>query len=46
MPKPPVVTVIASALFLGEPIRPAGLGAIALILLGLWLSQREPAGKA
>lgn len=42
----PVVTVIASALFLGEPIRPAGLGAIALILLGLWLSQREPAGKA
>ena len=41
-----VVTVIASALFLGEPIRPAGLGAIALILLGLWLSQREPAGKA
>lgn len=42
----PVVTVIASALFLREPIRPAGLGAIALILLGLWLSQREPAGKA
>lgn len=42
----PVVTVIASALFLGEPIRPAGLGAIALILLGLWLSQREPASKA
>lgn len=37
----PVVTVIASALILGEPIRPSSIGAIALILLGLWLSQKK-----
>lgn len=42
----PGVTVIASALILGEPIRPSGLGAIALILLGLWLSQRKGAVPA
>ena len=42
----PVVTVIASALILGEPIRPSSLGAIALILLGLWLSQRKGAAPA
>lgn len=44
----PVITVIASALILREPIRPSGAGAIVLILLGLWLSQRkdspEPGG--
>ena len=37
----PVITLIASALILGEPVRPQALGAIALILLGLWLSQRR-----
>lgn len=37
----PVVTLIASFLILGEPIRPQAIGAIALILLGLWLSQRS-----
>ena len=42
----PVVTVIASALILGEPIRPSSVGAIALILLGLWLSQRKGAAPA
>ena len=42
----PVITVIASALILGEPIRPSSLGAIALILLGLWLSQRKAAVSA
>lgn len=42
----PVITVIASALILGEPIRPSSLGAIALILLGLWLSQRKAAAPA
>lgn len=39
----PVVTLIASALVLHEPIRPQAIGAIALILLGLWLSQRQKA---
>lgn len=42
----PVVTVIASALILGEPIRPSSLGAVALILLGLWLSQKKEAVPA
>lgn len=42
----PVITVIASALILGEPIRPSSLGAIALILLGLWLSQKKKAVPA
>lgn len=37
----PVVTLIGSAIVLGEPIRPEAIGAIALILLGLWLSQRK-----
>ena len=36
----PVVTLIASALILGEPVRPQAIGAIFLILRGLWLSQR------
>ena len=36
----PVVTLIASALILGEPVRPQAIGAIFLILPGLWLSQR------
>lgn len=37
----PVVTLAASALILGEPIRPRALLAILLILAGLWLSQRK-----
>lgn len=37
----PVITLAASALILREPITPANLGAIALILAGLWLSQRR-----
>lgn len=37
----PVITLIASALILDEPVLPKALGAIALILLGLWLSQRQ-----
>ena len=37
----PVITLVASALILDEPILPQALGAIALILLGLWLSQRK-----
>ena len=36
----PVITLIASTVILGEPIRPASVGAIVLILAGLWLSQR------
>lgn len=39
----PVITVIASALILGESVRPSAMGAIALILMGLWLSQRKEA---
>ena len=35
----PVITLIASAIFLGEPITARAVGAIALILAGLWLSQ-------
>lgn len=31
----------ASALILDEPVLPQALGAIAFILLGLWLSQRR-----
>ncbi|MDE6590299.1 MAG: DMT family transporter, partial [Oscillospiraceae bacterium] len=42
----PVITLLASALILGEPIRPAGVGAIALILAGLWLSQRQAGAQA
>lgn len=42
----PVVTVIASALILGESVRLSSIGAIALILLGLWLSQRKAAPAA
>ena len=38
----PVITLAASALILREPVFPAHLGAIVLILLGLWLSQRRP----
>ena len=37
----PVITLVASALILDEPILPQAVGAIALILLGLWLSQRK-----
>lgn len=37
----PVITLVASALILHEPVRPQALGAIVLILLGLWLSQRR-----
>lgn len=38
----PVVTLFASALILHEPVTLQALGAIALILLGLWLSQKQP----
>ncbi len=38
----PVITLTASALILGEPVTPVCIGAIALILPGLWLSQRQP----
>lgn len=37
----PVVTLLGSALILNEPIRIEAIGAIGLILLGLWLSQRK-----
>lgn len=37
----PVITVAASFLILGEPVTLFTLGAIALILAGLWLSQRQ-----
>ena len=40
----PVVTLVFSFLILGEPIRPQAIAAIALILLGLWLSQRQSPG--
>lgn len=40
----PVITLTASAMVLKEPVTPAAIGAIALIILGLWLSQRK--GKA
>lgn len=39
----PVITVAASFLILGEPVTLFTLGAIALILAGLWLSQRRSA---
>lgn len=38
----PVITLTASALILDEPITPAAIGAVALIILGLWLSQKKP----
>ena len=37
----PVVTLFASALILHEPVTLQALAAIALILAGLWLSQRK-----
>ena len=40
----PVITLTASALILHEPVTPTALASIFLILLGLWLSQRRPAG--
>jgi drug/metabolite transporter (DMT)-like permease len=40
----PVITLAASALILHEPVTLAALASIALILLGLWLSQRRPTG--
>lgn len=45
----PVITLTASALILDEPITPAAIGATALIIVGLWLSQKkapEPAQPA
>lgn len=36
----PVITLIASAIILGEPVTLPAVGAIALIMLGLWLSQK------
>lgn len=38
----PVITLTASALILGEPVTPSAIGATALIILGLWLSQKAP----
>lgn len=38
----PVITLTASALILGEPITPSAIGAVGLIILGLWLSQKKP----
>lgn len=37
----PVITLTASAIVLGEPVTASALGAIALIILGLWLSQKK-----
>ena len=37
----PVITLVASALILREPVTLFSVGAIALIVLGLWLSQRK-----
>ena len=37
----PVITVAASFFILGEPVTLFTLGAIVLILAGLWLSQRR-----
>lgn len=37
----PVITLLVSALVLGEAITPAAVGAVALILVGLWLSERK-----
>lgn len=42
----PVITLTASALILGEPITPSAIGAVALIILGLWLSQKKPGAVA
>lgn len=38
----PVITLTASALILDEPVTPAAIGAVVLIILGLWLSQKKP----
>lgn len=37
----PVVTLVASALILDESVTPYSLGAVALIMVGLWLSQQK-----
>ena len=37
----PVITLVASALILREPVTLFSVGAIGLIVLGLWLSQRK-----
>lgn len=37
----PVITLVASALILKEPVTIFSVGAILLIVLGLWLSQRK-----
>ncbi len=37
----PVITLVASALILREPITIFSVGAIVLIVVGLWLSQRK-----
>lgn len=42
----PVVTLVASALILSEPITLGSLGAVALIMLGLWLSQKKSPAPA
>jgi len=38
----PIITLVASYLVLHEPITPTAMGATALIIAGLWLSQRKP----
>lgn len=37
----PIITLIASYLVLHEPITPTAMGATALIIAGLWLSQKK-----
>lgn len=38
----PVISLVASAIILREPVTPYAVGAVLLIMLGLWLSQRQP----
>ena len=42
----PVITLVASALILREPVTLFSVGAIGLIVLGLWLSQRKNGAQA
>ncbi len=42
----PVITLVASALILREPVTLFSVGAIGLIVLGLWLSQRKTEAQA
>lgn len=38
----PILSVLAGTLFLGEPMRPTFLGAVALVATGLYLVNRRP----